>query len=66
MKITRKSIVSGITRTRDLQITEDQLTAYMKGALIQDAMPNLTNDEREFFITGIVQDEWEDLFSEEE
>lgn len=37
-----------------------------RGALIQDAFPTLTPDEREFLLTGMTADEWDELFSEDE
>ena len=66
MEITRISKYSGIMRTRLLDITEEQLDAYTRGALIQNAFPNLTDEEREFFMTGITPNEWAEMFSEEE
>lgn len=41
------------------------LLAYAGGALIQNAFPFLTPDQREFLMTGITPDEWDDLFSED-
>jgi hypothetical protein len=29
-------------------------------------MPHLTPDEREFIMTGITEEEWDELFSEDE
>lgn len=66
MKIIRKSQFSGITRTKELNVTEEQLLLYQRGMLIQNAMPYLTTDEREFIITGITQEEWETMFPKEE
>jgi len=66
MKITRKSTVSGIERTLEVNVTEDQYKAWAAGELAQVAFPNATADEREFIMTGITKEEWEDLFSEEE
>lgn len=66
MEITRTSYYSGITRTRLLDITEEQLQAYDRGVLIQNAFPNLSDDDREFFLTGITRNEWIEMFSEEE
>ena len=63
MKVTRTSSLSGITRTMDLPITQEQLLEYEKGALIQDAFWNLTPSEREFFKTGITEDEWNITFN---
>ena len=66
MEITRTSMYSGITRTRDLDITQAQLDAYNKGVLIQNAFPDLPDSDREFLITGITGEEWIEMFSEEE
>ena len=66
MQITRKSIVSGKERTLDIDITEDQLKRWENGeGLIQNIMPNITPDEREFILTGITNDEWDETFKEE-
>ena len=37
-----------------------------KGALVQDAFPFLSGDEREFLLTGMTPDEWDDLMGEDE
>jgi len=66
MEITRISKYSGIMRSRMLDITQEQLDDYTRGALIQDAFPNLTDEEREFFLTGITRNEWIEMFSGEE
>ena len=58
MEVTRTSRITGITRTVDLPITEEQLIDYGRGALIQDALWNLTASQREFFMTGITEEEW--------
>lgn len=58
MEITRVSKITGIKRTIDLPITEEQLIDYGRGALIQDALWNLTASQREFFMTGITEEEW--------
>lgn len=59
MLITRTSSITGITRTIDLPITESQLLDYGRGARIQDALWNLDASQREFFMTGITEDEWQ-------
>ena len=60
----RTSILSGITRTKEFDITEDQYDAWRKGALIQNVMPHLSDDEREFIMTGITKDEWDEIGAE--
>lgn len=62
MKITRTSPFSGQVNTLDIPVTSEQITEWQNGKLIQDAMPNLTPDEREFILTGITAQEWEDAF----
>jgi hypothetical protein len=65
MKITRISCLSGIERTIELPITWEQWGDYMNGILIQDALPHLSANEREFIISGITQEEWDSTFKEE-
>ena len=65
MLITRKSLISGNINTMSLPITEEQYTAWEQGTLVQDAMPHLTPDEREFVMTGITPEEWAETFGEE-
>jgi hypothetical protein len=66
MEITRTSTVSGITRTLDLDVTFEEIAFWQAGELIQNAMPRLNADEREFIKTGITSQEWEKLFGGEE
>ena len=58
MKITRTSVFTGVERTLDLPITEGQYTAWKGGTLIQEAMPDLSPDDREFVMTGVTSEEW--------
>lgn len=61
MIIERKSILSGIVRQRDLDVTADQLARWQGGELIQNVMPHLSVSDREFIVTGTTDDEWEQL-----
>ena len=63
MLITRTNPFNGTVNTKDLDITPEQVAAYEAGALLQNAFPNLSADDREFFKTGI--DNWDELFAEE-
>ena len=65
MLITRKSLISGNINTMSLPITEEQYNAWEQGTLVQDAMPHLSPDEREFVMTGITPTEWAETFGEE-
>ena len=62
MKVTRTSMFTGVQRTIDLSITEAPLAAWEGGTLIQEAMPQLSADEREFVMTGVTTEEWEAEF----
>ena len=65
MLITKTSIMSGITRSLELDVTIEQIAAYhSKTYLLQDAFPNLDADEREFMKTGITSEEWNDMFGD--
>ena len=61
MIITRKSMLSGTVYTKDLDVTQEQLVAWEEGALVQDAFPNLSADDREFIKTGISAQEWQQV-----
>mgnify|MGYP000226277807 FL=1 len=66
MLVSRKSIFSGIERVMDLDIEQSQLNKWMSGMLIQEAMPDLNPDEREFLISGITRKEWDETIGEYE
>ena len=63
MEVTRTSALTGNTRTLDLNVTMEQMFAYANGALLQEAFPQLTADEREFIKTGITAEEWDAVFA---
>jgi len=72
MQITMRSMVSGKHNTRDIAITQEEFDSIgnivLNGApvLIQDAFPHLSDDDREFLMTGITPEEWDEHFSEED
>lgn len=66
MRISKISPRTGDQNIMDLDITEEQLDKWQRGALIQDAMPNLSREEREFLISGYTPEDWKELFGEEE
>lgn len=63
MLITRTNPFNGEVNTMDLDITPEQIVAYEAGALLQNAFPQLSADDREFFKTGITADAWEEMFA---
>jgi hypothetical protein len=62
MLITRRSPFSGKVNTMEIPVTDLQLMMWENGAMIQNAMPNLTADQREFIKTGITPAEWAETF----
>jgi hypothetical protein len=66
MKVTRTSPFTGITRTLDLNITAAQVARYSNGWLLQEAFPQLSAGEREFYKTGITDEEWEQTIGGDE
>ena len=59
MKITRTNPLNGEVNTLNIEVTDEQIEAYAAGALIQNAFPNLSADDREFIKTGITAESWE-------
>lgn len=49
-----------------VKVPKEGLYKYRKGALIQDAFPELTKDQREFLISGMSPEGWEEAFPKEE
>ena len=64
MKITMTSMLSGQTRTRDISISQEQVDAWKNGAMIQDVVPEICPADREFLITGVTPEEWDETFPE--
>ena len=62
MLITRTSSLSGNTNSMEIEVTQEQLSSWESGVLIQNAMSNLSADEREFIMTGITPEEWDSAF----
>lgn len=67
MKVTRTSKLTGVTHTREIPITEADLIRLQDPTLlIQQAVPSLSADDREFLVTGATPEEWDEAFGEEE
>ena len=68
MEIVRQSQLSGAIYVMEIDITEEQLERIenrrINGELIQNIVPNLSKEDREFLITGITPEEWELAFAD--
>lgn len=49
------------THVSENQFKRDYAT-WQSGVVIQEAFPYLTEDEREFILTGITPEEWSEMF----
>ncbi len=58
MLITRTCPFTREHRSWDIDVEPSQIYEWQNGKLIQEAMPDLTADEREFILTGISPDAW--------
>jgi hypothetical protein len=65
MMITRMSPFTGTTRAREITVTQEQLDRWQAGELIQKVMPDLSASDREFIMTGITDEEWDQAFGED-
>ena len=64
--LTMTSMLSGKQRTRTFRATAEQWALLDKGVLIQNALPHLSNGDREFLMTGVTDEEWDEAFPEED
>jgi hypothetical protein len=65
----RKCPFTGTVNAMELPMTQREyfhgVTAWLKGALIQNAFPMLNADQREFIKTGITPETWTNIFGED-
>lgn len=52
MKMTKTCPMCRKEVTKYLNITNEQMSAYVGGMLVQNAFPHLSVEDREFIITG--------------
>lgn len=62
MQVTMRSMLSGKEHTQEIDITQDQWNRWKGGELLQNVCPHLSNDEREFLISGSTAEEWSSFF----
>lgn len=62
MRIERVSPLTGQINVRDIDVDQCQLDLWRRGMRIQDAMPDLSADDREFIMTGFTPEDWETMF----
>jgi hypothetical protein len=64
--ITKRSPLTGKDNTLELPCTQADIDRWrVGGGLIQDVLPSLTPDQREFLMTGYIQADWDAMFPPE-
>lgn len=72
MKLTKISTFSGKEHTLEIpNLTQERYDHYLRikndrGVFIQNVFPDLSDDEREFIMTGVTAAEWNEAFGDEE
>lgn len=66
MQISKISSFTGKLHCRDIQVTMDQINRWQNGELIQNVMPDIGADDREFLMTGVTPEEWAEVFGTDE
>ena len=68
IQVTKQSIITKKMNTMELPITQEHLDMYetVGDILVQDAFPNLDIGQREFLISGITPQEWNETFGDGE
>ncbi len=66
----RVSAMSGIENAMEINEEREAIEDWMENRyqrpLIQEAFPSLTREEREFILTGVTPEEWQEAFPPEE
>jgi len=63
VEIKRVSVISGIEHSRNIPVNpEDYISWKTNGFSIDEAMPYLNNEDREFILSGITKEEWASAF----
>jgi hypothetical protein len=67
MLVTRTSPFTGISTTKEINVTNKQIYQVNHGeGLIQDILPQLSPSDREFIKTGYTQEDWDNMFPPDE
>lgn len=69
MLISRKSALSGEVHELEIPVDPEVYASWTDGmtiGFIQEVFPQLSADDREFLLTGITPQEWQEAFGDEE
>jgi uncharacterized phage-associated protein len=57
--------MTGKVNSMELPVTDEQVSRWHAGELIQVVFSNLSADEREFIKTSLSREEWDSLYKED-
>lgn len=63
--VTRTSPLTNKTITMTFCVYPSDVERYMNGTFIQVAFPYLSDDDREFILTGYTKEDWDKMFPDE-
>ena len=67
VNVTRVSQFTGKVNSMQLPVCHSQIVNWLDGlGLIQDVMPDLSPDQREFLLTGMTPLEWTNMFGDDD
>lgn len=63
MEIRRKSVITGLERVREIPVNPEDFVLWKSGIVaIDEAMPYLNDEDRQFILSGITKEEWDEVF----
>lgn len=67
MKVIKRSNITGKDNEMELPVSLEKMIAWeSSGALIQNFFPELNDDQREFLLTGMTPEEWDEHIGSED
>ncbi len=68
ISVTMTSLISGKQHTREYEMTREQIGMYCSANRpnIQNIFPDMSDELREFLVSGITPEEWNATFPKEE
>ena len=57
MIISRKSILTGEVRVKDVDITEEEYVEFLDGELLDIVAPDLCQADKQFILTGMLPED---------
>lgn len=68
MELTRRSPLNGKYNTMTLPVTWEQWSRWCSNLrpMVQECFPGLTDSQREFIMTGYTDEDWNEMFADDD